>query len=357
MDNLQYQAFSEINLDDTFFSSLKSDYKHGFIDWFNKKSKQSNEKAYVLYEDNGSIDGFLYLKIESGVIDDVSPPIKDGKHLKIGTFKFNPKGTLRGQRFLKKIFDNAITFGVDDIYVTVFDKHDYLIRLFKKYGFHECALKETANGNEIVLLKELTSNESSGDILCDYPRFPFSQKQNKFLLSIYPEFHSILFPDSILFTESPDILEDVSHTNSIRKVYICGMKSAMDLRPYDLLVIYRTGDGKGSAYYRSVATSICVVENVKTVNDFVSEESFVDYCIKYSVFTKEQLYKIYREKRYPYIITFTYNLALPKRLNRASLINNVGLDENAYWGILNINDEQFSRILNLSESNESIIIN
>ncbi|CDG21630.1 Acetyltransferase, GNAT family (fragment) [Xenorhabdus poinarii G6] len=169
MDNLRYQAFGEINLDDTFFSFLKLDYKHGFIDWFESKSIKSNEKAYVLYEGNERIDGFLYLKIENGIIDDVLSPIKDGKHLKIGTFKFNPKGTLRGQRFLKKIFDNAISFGVDDIYVTVFEKHDYLIRLFKKYGFHECALKETSNGNEIVLLKELSFDESTGDILCDYP--------------------------------------------------------------------------------------------------------------------------------------------------------------------------------------------
>ncbi|MBM7214431.1 N-acetyltransferase, partial [Morganella morganii] len=109
MDNLKYLPFKDINLNDTFFDSLKSDYSHGFIAWFNKKANDPSEKAYVLYEETGNIDGFLYLKIESGSVDDIEPPIKNGLHLKIGTFKFSPKGTLRGQRFLKKIFDNALS--------------------------------------------------------------------------------------------------------------------------------------------------------------------------------------------------------------------------------------------------------
>ncbi|MCO8052592.1 MULTISPECIES: N-acetyltransferase [Proteus] len=357
MDNLKHIPFNEINLEDNFFLSLKSDYKHGFIDWFKKKSNDVSEKAYVLYEDSGNIDGFLYLKIEEGIIDDVIPSIKSGKHLKVGTFKFEPKGTLRGQRFLKKIFDNALSHKVDDVYVTIFEKHGYLINLFKMYGFNQCAIKESKNGTEIVLLKDMSLNDSTGDILSDYPRFPFTQEQNKYILSIYPKFHSILFPDSILVTESPDILEDISHTNSIRKVYICGMSGVSSLKPYDILIIYRTSDNQGPAYYRSVATSICIVENIKTIFDFPSEELFIDYCIKYSIFSREELSKFYKSKRYPYIITFTYNLALPKRLNRATLINSVGLDESAYWGILNISDEQFIRIMNQSGVDESIIIN
>ncbi|HEM8275003.1 TPA: N-acetyltransferase [Providencia stuartii] len=357
MDNLKYLPFKDINLNDIFFDSLKSDYSHGFIDWFNKKANAPSEKAYVLYDETGNIDGFLYLKIENDSVDDVEPPIKNGLHLKIGTFKFSPKGTLRGQRFLKKIFDNALSYKVDDIYVTVFKKHSYLINLFKMYGFNECAIKNTKNGEEIVLIKDMKLHSSTGDILFDYPRFPFTDNQKKYILSIHPEFHSILFPDSILNTESPDILQDVSHTNSIRKVYICGMSKVAEINPYDIIVIYRTSDNKGAAYYRSVATSICIVENVQSIFDFSSEDLFIDYCIKYSVFTKEKLSELYRSKKYPHIITFTYNLALPKRLNRAALINNVGIDENAYWGILQINNEQFSRIINQSETDEDIIIN
>ncbi len=134
------------------------------------------------------------------------------------------------------------------------------------------------------------------------------------------------------------------------------MKGALSLRPYDILVIYRTSDGRSAAHYNSVASSICVVESVKNITDFSSEDAFIDYCIKYSVFTKGQLKTFYRHKRYPFIITFTYNLALPKRLNRDSLINNVGLDPNDRWSILRLTDEQFQKILTLSETDESIII-
>ena len=38
MDNLKLEYFSNINLNDPFFDSLKSDYKE-FSDWFNKKQE------------------------------------------------------------------------------------------------------------------------------------------------------------------------------------------------------------------------------------------------------------------------------------------------------------------------------
>ncbi|TOB16388.1 N-acetyltransferase, partial [Vibrio parahaemolyticus] len=65
-------------------------------------------------------------------------------HMKVGTFKFNPQQTRRGDRYLKKIFDYALANDpkVDDIYVTVFgDKHQYLVSLFEKYGFKKYGTK------------------------------------------------------------------------------------------------------------------------------------------------------------------------------------------------------------------------
>ncbi|MCX8701583.1 hypothetical protein J3U11_10915, partial [Gilliamella sp. B2840] len=99
MDNLKIQKFSEVNFSDPFFNSLKRDYAHGFVDWWNKKVK-TKDTAFVLYN-YSSIDGFMYLKLENNV-DDITPPLTNGRYLKIGTFKFNPAGTLRGERFIKK---------------------------------------------------------------------------------------------------------------------------------------------------------------------------------------------------------------------------------------------------------------
>lgn len=356
MENLKYIPFNQVNFSDAFFDSLKADYSHGFVEWFNAKCN-TNDHAYVLFNENDSIDGFLYLKTEEGVVDDVRANIPAGKHLKVGTFKFNTKGTLRGQRFLKKIFDHALSNNVDNVYVTAFEKHDYLIRLFKIYGFIDVGVKESQNGVERVLVKEMNREALTGDILSDYPFINDRSGENKYLLSIYPVFHTRLFPDSKLITESPDVVADVSYANSIRKVYICGMSEVALMKPNDIIVIYRTSDNQGPAYYRSVATSLCVVEKVRNIHSFVTEKEFIDYCSRYSVFTESELKSFYKTKKYPYIISFTYNLALPKRLNRAKLISDVGLNPRDYWGVMKLTNEQFDSIVKLGEVNESIIIN
>lgn len=356
MENLKYIPFNQVNFSDVFFDSLKADYSHGFVEWFHSKCN-SNDYAYVLYDENDNIDGFLYLKTETGIVDDVNPIIPNGIHLKVGTFKFNPKGTLRGQRFLKKIFDHALNNNVDNIYVTAFEKHDYLIRLFKIYGFIDEGVKASENGIERVLIKEMNRDALTGDILSDYPFINNRSNESKFLLSIYPTFHTRLFPDSKLITESPDVISDVSYANSIRKVYICGMSGVESMKPNDIILIYRTSDNQGPAYYRSVATSLCVVEKVRNIHSFVTEKEFLDYCARYSVFTESELKNFYKTKKYPYIISFTYNLALPKRLNRAKLISDIGLNPQAYWGVMKLTNEQFNSVVKLGGVNESIIIN
>lgn len=351
MENLQYAFFSEININDSFFDSLKEDYAE-FSGWFNKKS-QAGERAYVLYRGN-IIDGFMYLKTEEEVIDDVEPPLPYGVHLKIGTFKFNSQGTRRGERFIKKVFDHAIEEDVSDIYVTIFSKHEYLMHLFMKYGFGVHGSKETPNGTENVLTRKMRS--ITGNHLFDYPHINAAGNR-KHLLAIWPEFHTKMLPDSILNNEAHSIIKDVSHTNSIHKIYICAMDDVTEFRAGDSIVIYRTGDGQGPAEYRSVATSICVFEEYRHMHEFASEEEFLRYCAPYSVFTNEELTTIYRKKRYCHIIRFTYNAAMSKRVTRNSLINDAGLSRNIRWSTFELSDEQFKKIANLGEIHESLIIN
>ena len=38
---------------------------------------------------SGTIDGFLYLKIENDALEDITPSMPAAKRLKIGTFKIN----------------------------------------------------------------------------------------------------------------------------------------------------------------------------------------------------------------------------------------------------------------------------
>ncbi|MCM5509788.1 N-acetyltransferase [Vibrio sp. SCSIO 43169] len=352
MENLAIKKFSDINLDDPFFDTLKQDYKE-FENWFARKF---DNNALVLYNENGSIEGFLYCKFEKGPGNDTVPLLPNSQHMKVGTFKFNPKRTRRGDRYLKKIFDYALAFKphTDDIYVTVFgEKHPYLADLFKRYGFKKYGTKTTDNGIEDVLLRDM--NKFSNDVDADYP-FVNTNGNNKYLLSIYPSFHTKLFPDSKLVTESTNIVRDISHSNSIHKVYICAMAGVLEFKRGDAIVIYRTGDGQGAAEFRSVATSLCVVEGVHTIDDYSSEEEFVNYCLKFSVFSESELLALYRQKKYPYIINFTYNCALPKRPIRQELADFAGLNRDDYWGVMKLTDKQFDNILELSELDQKILI-
>ncbi len=351
MENLVYQSFSNINVNDEFFTTLKNDYQE-FDFWFDKKMT-ADEEAYVLYGSEGSIEGFMYLKTEQGIVNDVSPPLKDGLHLKIGTFKFESAGTRRGERFLKKVFDHAIESGVNDIYVTVFSKHEYLRNLFDRYGFVEHGLKETDNGVEIVLVRNLDIDSS--DVLLNYPRFNI-QSCNKYLVSIYPDFHTRMLPDSILNNESHDLIKDVSHSNSIHKIYLCNMEGVTNFSRGDILVTYRTRDGQGPAKYRSVITSVCVVEDYRHIDEFPTLRSFLNYTGSYSVFSMKELNYYYSSKKYPYIFRFTYNVAFKNRVIRDKLINEVGLDEQSYWGVMQLTDSQFSQMLALGGINEHLVI-
>lgn len=347
---LAYEQFKNIDLSDSFFDSLKDDYQE-FPNWFKKKAEES---AYIFRRGQGAIDGFLYLKVEEGALDDVSPRLPPARRIKVGTFKLNAIGTKLGERFLKKVFDHAIHHDITLIYVTVFAKHEALLRLFERHGFVRVAQKSTSNGQELVLQKDFTSAYT--DALTSYPSIPIGTNRC-YLLSLYPEWHTRLLPDSILRTESQDLIEDVSHTNSIHKVYLTSMRGTEHLKPNDVLVIYRTTPNAGRAWFESVATTIGVVEETKHIDSFRSKDEFKAYCSPYSIFTDAELEEFWRTKKYPNIFKFTYNAALKKRPNRARLVEDVGLDKEAYWGFLPLTFSQFRHIAQLGEIDESIIVN
>lgn len=348
MSDLSYAPISSVPVSDTFFDTLRADYP-GFDEWLKRKGAES---AYVARRKEGGIEGFLYLKLEAGSVDDVQPALGPARRLKVGTLKVNPHGTRLGERLLKKVFDHATEHDVDEIYVTVFPKHAKLIELFARYGFRKVATKTGHGGVEDVMVRSLRA--LSGDVTRDYPLINMSGR--KFLLSLYPQWHTRLLPDSKLHTESPDIVKDVSHTNSIHKVYLAGMKGIEQLRRGDLLLIYRTGDGKGPAHYRAVATSICTVQEVRDIGSFANVDELLEYCAPYSVFTEQELRGFWTNRKYPTLIRFTYNAALKKRLTRADLIDHNVIDANAYAGFATLTDAGFKVVVERGGIHASLVV-
>ena len=335
LNNIVHKTFSEIDLQDSFFQSLRDDYP-GFDDWFRRKSDQD---AFVQYENN-KIIGFLYLKVEEQLVDDVEPNICANKILKVGTFKIDAHGTKMGEQFIKVIMDYAANVNADVCYVTIYEKHSSLTHLVQEFGFEMYGVKGDGIYKENVYLKQM--KRITGDINKDFPLVDISTAK-KYLLSIYPKYHSIMFPDSILTTENKKIVTDVSYTNSIHKIYVCTMEQVENLKYGDIIVLYRTAEYGRSAEYSAVATSICVVESVKGQNEFSCFNDFYEYASKYSVFDKNDLRYWYNRGGCK-AIKMTYNTALKKRIVRHDLIEEIGLDRNQYWGFFELTNEQFIKI-------------
>jgi len=348
---LDLLRFDQVNLADAFFDSLKKQYSE-FPEWFAKKSA-AKEPVYVIEKaKDGGLRGFIYLKVEEGPLADVEPPRPSARRLKVGTLKIDAHGTKLGERVIKKIFDHAVSEAVDEIYVTVFDTHAKLIALFMRYGFAEEAAKKTPNGTEIVLVREMSAR--SGDPLVDYP-FVHTCGRRFWLLAIYPEYHSNLFPDSILHTESPDLLQDVSHTNTIHKVYVGGVPLTR-MKPRDVIIPYRTTDIPGRARYRSVATSVCVIEEVRSRKQLGTADALVTFAKEHSVFDEPELRDLFAAGKPLYAVKMTYNLALPKRPNREALLEDVGVSEQPRWQLRELSRNQFERIIELGEVDEGLIV-
>ena len=214
---MDYKPFSGIDLDNSFFDSLKADYKE-FETWF-KKKQTDGSKAYIeIDKSTNKMVGFLYVKVEDGEINDVVPVLSAKRRIKAGTFKVDAHGTKYGERFIKKIMDYAVAENAEEVYLTVFSKHTGLISLISRYGFIPKATKITQNGTEQVYVKDMKLY--TGNVLLDYPLIKKAGCK-KYLLSIYPKYHTRLFPDSILNNESYDVVQDIAPTNSIHKIYIC----------------------------------------------------------------------------------------------------------------------------------------
>lgn len=345
---MRLTKFKDVDLSDPFFDSLKAAYQE-FPKWFASKAE---EPVYISEGGGSALQGFLYLKTEVGAVTDVYPPLPPAKRLKVGTLKIVAHGSKLGERFIKKIFDNAIERGVEEIYVTVFEEHVGLIRLLRRYGFTEHSTKTTPNGTELVFVRSMVSPVS--DIRRDYPLI-HTKSRTKHFLAIYPEYHTRLFPDSILDNENPSIVEDLSYTNSIHKVYITHT-SVGRLRPGDLLIIYRTKD-RYPAYWRSVVTSICVVEEVKSNKDFTNLSDFIKYAKPHSVFSREELETEWWNKNKPfYVVRMTYNAAFGKRTPRGPMLDAIGKSQKSYINFCPISDGQFDTVVKMGKISESLII-
>ena len=341
------ERIGNIDLSDPFFDNFKQDYA-GFEKWFKKKQ---DEYAYVCYQDNKLL-GFLYLKKEDigENYSDIWPQFKPKKRLKIGTFKVVSSGFRLGERFLKIIFDNAKLFEADEIYVTLFEKREELkalSSLMQKWGFIKWGVKNSDSGTELVLTKDLKTYYSDKSPQFNFPIL--KKNVNKFILPIYPKYHTDLLPDAILNNERLE-LKNVAHRYALQKVYI-SFSYETGVKPGDRLLIYRTKDNY-SAAYSSVLTSLCVVQEIKS--NFASEELFLKECQNRSIFTEQELKYIWQtHKKDLKVIKFIFVKELNKKIVLQRLWDNgIIVKPSGPRPFTKLTDQQYLKLLKESETIE-----
>ncbi|MDQ6528423.1 PIN domain-containing protein [Flavobacterium sp. LHD-85] len=357
--SVQKVDFAKVNIKDSFFDSFREDYKE-FDIWFNDKSEES---CYVCYSD-GNLTAFLFVKIESEKenYSNISPFFQPKKRLKIGTLKVTGNGYKIGERFLKTIFDNALQYNVEEIYVTLFTKRpeqEQLIEMLEEWGFLFHGIKTTKNGEERVYVRSFGKNLPK-NIQNPKLTFPFfSWETNKYIIKIEPQYHTELFPDSINTREDKSkYIENEPYRNRISKVYISHSKDR-NLKSGDIVLIYRIGEEGTQKIYTSTITTICIVENIK--NEFENFDEFFETCNRKTMISKEDLRNKWWDKfpKYrPFVINFlfAYSLPTPKPTIKDLIDLKIFEDSKSIpLGIIKLTDEQFKDLINFAYKIKKIL--
>lgn len=341
-----------INLDDEIFNTLKSDYDE-FPDWW--KQKVASRDVFI-YSDNDDIENpkikaILVLKAENELID-CNPSFQIGKRMKICLFKVSElaRGLKLGERLMKIAFEQALSLGLNEIYLTHFTiKNDDLVYLIENFGFQ--LMGENKRGEE-VYLKHVRAREGiDGTKTIDipelnksyFPSFYNGEDIKKHVVPIFPEFHKKLFPDySSKGPKQLPLLESLNVSSSegysIKKAYICNSNSKK-IKKGDILLFYGTDEIKA-------ITTLGTVEDV--YYDLTDAEEVFKLIAKRTVYTFEEIQKICQSKTM--VILFRHNLNFMNDVSYDDLLKNsiVGgpiqsiteLDESKYRKVIEGNIDE-----------------
>ena len=289
--NVKLTKFSEVDVNDSFFETLRQDYEGQKFDrWFKKKAIEGKQ-AYVSRE-NDMLKGFLYLKTEDETEDysDIDPIFKPAKRLKVGTFKVIRTGYRLGERFIKIIVDKAIRDKVEEIYVTLFEKRDEVIALqtlLSSWGF--CKYGHKKSNGELVMVKNMRTYDYDKDPKFNYPLIKANAKYR--FLPIKAEYHTELFPDNILRDEDASLYEgNFAHRYAQEKIYLTGAKYT-NAKPGDVVLIYRMSD-RMNKRYSSVITGRAIIQGIVSTNN---AEECIEICKDRSIFKEEDIRSKYKD--------------------------------------------------------------
>lgn len=253
----------ELNIEDSFFDSLRDTYGQEFNSWF-EKCADTRRDAFAIRE-NGKVYALCIYKVEhnEAVNDDGWNPCET--KLKICTFKVSSevRGVKYGEKLLAAVFQLCREKKIPFVYLTTGNIQRSLIDLLESFGFFSNGC-QTVRGREtpddvyakwtIPSFTGLKKLEKAEFLKRFYPSYLDDVKVNKYLVPIQKEWHEKLFPEISYFADSLfgahlDFQE--SEGNTIRKVYIC-KANISSIEPGDLLYFYRSEDRHSVEAYGAV---------------------------------------------------------------------------------------------------------
>lgn len=325
----------QLDINDSFFDSLKEDYSD-FEKWFENKQKQG-EKAFVTIEDN-KITSFLMLKEEDETekYESFEKKLSPLKRLKVSTMKVANTGKRIGETFIKIMIQKAISINVSEIYITVFDKQKHLIDLLEQYGFkYYCKKNQKTATDQIekenVFIKKTIPIE-------EY--YPFIKLKGKkiFIIPIQEKYHKILFPESEQYFQiSLDDLKGLNtSSNSLKKAYLCD-SNIKQIIPGSIILFYCSGTKKA-------ITSLGVVDAV--FNKFESFNEMYDLVKKRTVYSEDMLKNNYKADKL--VILFKHYYSFNKYVTFDFLISQ-GIINGYIQTIMQITEEDLLKIFDESK--------
>ena len=357
------KRFAEINLNDAFFDSLKNDYpgtqnSTGFVDWFQKKSIDG--ATALVFEDEIGVGAFVVLKDEEEKIKLQDSILPEKKRLKISTFRIAER--YRRQR----IGEGAIGLllwkwqqdNTEEVYVTVFDKHETLISQFKRFGFQKKGVN--LNG-ENVLIK----SRKHIDFSDPYKSFPFVKDGFDYAgyIIIDDNYHDTMFAYSELANmASLQTKVSGSVSNGLSKIYV-GQASKLNHKIGEPILVYRRYTQGNGKRYRSCVTSFCIVTDLiqaKINNRYLMTFDELKSRIgNKSVFNENELQDQYTHFRNMTIVELLYY----GYFGAGNNVNMNWLDQNGFWAAegqypteVKLTPTQFKRVLMEGKINVSNVV-
>lgn len=352
------KKFSEIDLEDAFFDSLKTNYP-GFESWFSRLSA-SNSTALV-FEDELGLGAFIALKndeCEDIQLQGTVLPAK--KRIKIRTFRIAERyRRLRiGEGAIGLLLWKWVQSDAEEIYVTVFDNQKPLISQLEKFGFTLAGIN--TNGENVYI-----KSRCSIDFSDPYKSFPFIKDGFDYAgyIIIDDQYHDSMFAYSEL-ANSATLQTKISSSvsNGLSKIYV-GQAPRPNHHIGEPVLVYRKYTQGNGKRYRSCVTSFCIVTDViqaKSNNNFLMTfEELKQHIGNKSVFNENELYKQYLNFKNVIVVEMLYYGYFGSGNN----VNMDWLDKNDYWAKSNqyptevkLSCDQFKNILTEGNVNVSNVI-